>query len=452
MTSNDAQSYWISRRIPTDQFLLYCFVDSTEPLSTVRRQLLTRAATLGDLSTRVREVPGRLDLPHWVPAAPGASSIRLHENVGTWRDCLNVLGELVLDQVDADELPWRIHLFGPLMDAPGSGGAACVVAVLQVSHALADGRRASAIARDLFAERPPTPTRPLPPWRPGWASAVALARLPLQVGRMLARARPAHLAYRQLERDTAAGLVPAKPAGGPLLPTNAAPDDTRTLAAVVVPAADLRGPGVSVTVGAMTAISLALGRYLDDRGVDPSALAAEVTVAKPGKPHARNHFRNFAVELHLEIEDLAGRAAAIAGSLRRRRVRADHPSGVAADRALDAVPAPLLRHGIEHFDFTAVPDEVTGHTVVSSVDRGPADLVLAGGRVGFTAGFPALSRFMGLTHGVHGIGDRVTISVATSPSVVPDLDTYERLLCDAVAEVAHALRAGGDRLGSGACS
>ncbi|WP_137874774.1 WS/DGAT domain-containing protein [Rhodococcus sp. Q] len=448
MTSPDAQSYWISRRIPTDQFLLYCFVGTTEPLTSARDQLLARAATIGDLCLRVREVPRRLDVPHWAPAAPDDSSIRLHEDTGTWRDCLTVLGELVLDQVEPAESPWRIHLFGPLVDAPDSGGAECVVAVLQVSHALADGRRAAAIARDLFADAAPTPSPPLPPWRPRRAAAAAAIRLPIQVGRMLLRARPAHHAHRQRERDTAAGLVPPKPLGRPKLPTNAAPDERRTLGAVVVPAADLRGPGVSVTVGALTAISLALGRYLLERGVDPSVLAAEVTVAKPGIPDARNHFRNFAVELHSEVDDPAERAAAIAESLRQRRLRADHPSGAAEDRALDAVPAPLLRHGIEHFDFTAVPDEVTGHTVVSSVDRGPADLVLAGGRVGFTAGFPALSRFMGLTHGVHGIGDRVTIAVATSPAVMPDVDAYERLLSDAVTEVARALHAGRDRTGS----
>ncbi|SKX84843.1 Uncharacterised protein [Mycobacteroides abscessus subsp. massiliense] len=58
----------------------------------------------------------------------------------------------------------------------------------------------------------------------------------------------------------------------------------------------------------------------------------------------------------------------------------------------------------------------------------------------FTAGFPALSPVMGLTHGVHGIGDTVTVSVHTSAAVMPDADHYEDLLADALTEVSARLR------------
>ncbi|MFF0817473.1 hypothetical protein ACFYVR_20250 [Rhodococcus sp. NPDC003318] len=44
-------------------------------------------------------------------------------------------------------------------------------------------------------------------------------------------------------------------------------------------------------------------------------------------------------------------------------------------------------------------------------------------------------------------GDTVTLSVATSPAVVPDVDAYERLLRDAVRQVASAPAADGS--GSG---
>lgn len=45
-----------------------------------------------------------------------------------------------------------------------------------------------------------------------------------------------------------------------------------------------------------------------------------------------------------------------------------------------------------------------------------------------TAGYPALSPVMGLTHGVHGIGDTVAISVHAAESAVPDIDVYLGLL------------------------
>ena len=41
-----------------------------------------------------------------------------------------------------------------------------------------------------------------------------------------------------------------------------------------------------------------------------------------------------------------------------------------------------------------------------------------------TAGYPALSPMMGLTHGVHGIGDTVAVSVHAAESAIGDVDEY----------------------------
>jgi len=41
-----------------------------------------------------------------------------------------------------------------------------------------------------------------------------------------------------------------------------------------------------------------------------------------------------------------------------------------------------------------------------------------------TAGYPALSPSMGLTHGVHGIGDTIAISVHAAESAIGDVDAY----------------------------
>ncbi len=52
------------------------------------------------------------------------------------------------------------------------------------------------------------------------------------------------------------------------------------------------------------------------------------------------------------------------------------------------------------------------------MNRGPADLRFGSAVVTFTAGFPALSPLMGLTHGVHGIGDTVAVSVHAAESAL----------------------------------
>jgi hypothetical protein len=96
------------------------------------------------------------------------------------------------------------------------------------------------------------------------------------------------------------------------------------------------------------------------------------------------------------------------------------------------VPAALLRWGVSRFDPDVRSARVAGNTVVSSVNRGAADLSFGDARVVLTAGYPALSPMMGLTHGVHGIGDTVAISVHAAESAFQregaDIDGYLHLL------------------------
>jgi hypothetical protein len=96
----------------------------------------------------------------------------------------------------------------------------------------------------------------------------------------------------------------------------------------------------------------------------------------------------------------------------------------AAGRAFAAVPAPLLRWGVAKFDPGLRSPVVTGNTVVSSINRGAADLHFGGAPVVMTAGYPALSPMMGLAHGVHGIGDTIAVSVHAAESAIGDVDEY----------------------------
>lgn len=150
-------------------------------------------------------------------------------------------------------------------------------------------------------------------------------------------------------------------------------------------------------------------------------------MAKTGKRRAHNHFGNVGVGLYPDLP-FHERAARIAEDLEQRRRRAAHPAMVASGRASAAVPAPLLRYGVKKFDMSLRSPTVTGNTVVSSVNRGPADLLFGNSPVVLTAGFPGLSPMMGVTHGVHGIGDTIAVSVHAAESAIGDIDSYvERL-------------------------
>jgi hypothetical protein len=400
MAAVDAQFYWMSAKIPSDDFLLYAFAGVPTDFERAADEVRNRAQACRALTVRVDD-GSPLTYPNWVPTVVEPARVRRHRlDDDSWHGCLDAVVRLADDQLDIARAPWRLHLFAPVHDLPGGTGPG-TVAVLQVAHALADGARASALAAWLFgrATRVPDVVTASPgflPWR-----AVNAAR-----------------AHRKLVRDTRAGLL-RPPAGlRPALSTNARPTGARIVRTLLRRRDQLDGP--TVTVAALAAVSGALSGHLGDAA---ASLGAEVPMAKPGVPQAYNHFFNVTVGLYPELSRQA-RVERIAADLSSARRRSQHPAARAADRAFAAVPAPLLRWGVGQFDPEARPSQVSGNTVVSSVNRGPADLRFGAAPVLLTAGYPALSPAMGLTHGVHGIGDTVAISVHAAESAVGDIDDY----------------------------
>lgn len=439
MAPRDAQMYWMSTKIPNDQFLLFCFDSPTPDLDAVRSVIAARAARIADLRVRAVDVAGHLDYPYWGPRDESQVPLTVHALADpSWPRCRSAIAALLPNTVDIRQSPWHLHLFPDVKGAPRVSGSA-LIAVLQVSHALADGQRATAVARALFGDG--SPVGGVVPEVPARPALRGLVDFPGKLGQLLAVSRGGYLAYQRQQELVAAGELEPEPQGFPLISLNARPGEHREIRMIVRPRDEVRADGVSVTVAVMTAISSALPRYLRDHGQwVPERLGAEVTVAEPGESLARNNFRNVGVDLCWSESDLRTRARSIAEGIESRRRRAAHPVLVAQRAGGAALPAPMMWAGVNAFNTDLMPPTVAGNTVVSSVVRGAADLTLGGGTVAFTAGFPALSPAMGLTHGVHGIGDAVTVSVHTSAAVMPDADHYESLLADALDEVSQLQR------------
>ena len=403
----DAQFFWRSAKIPSDQFLLYAFAGEPGDLAEILAGLRARAAACDDLRLRIaddraarypRWAHGDVDETQFVARTPGLD----------WTGCLDDVARMADDQVDPTRAAWRLHVFPSVRGAPRTDSTV-TVAVLQMAHALADGTRGADLAAWLFGRE--GPVAPIAPGRRG---------------NLLLRGVAAARAHRQLVADTAAGTVPAPVGPRPALLTNAAPKGPRRIRTLLRGRDELTAAGTTVTVAALAAIGAALAGYLSERGDDPSRLAAEVPMANSGIRHAHNHFHNVGVDLYPDAAP-DEREDRIARELRDARVRGAHPAMLAESRSLAAIPAPLLRWGMTKFDPTARAPAVTGNTVVSSVNRGPADLRFGAAPVLLTAGYPALSPMMGLTHGVHGIGDTVAVSVHAAESAIAIDDYVARL-------------------------
>ncbi|WKG09827.1 WS/DGAT domain-containing protein [Nocardia sp. PE-7] len=473
MAARDATMYWLSRRTVNDVFLLYSFAETDTATDELRDFVAARAARIPDLRIRLEQIPGDLGYPRWVPAEFTSQQFIHHRPDGlSWQALLAELGELLGTGVVATEYPWRIHVFRAVHGAPRSTEPVVVV-VLQLSHALADGTRAAAIARALFgtvvddAVVHSTPGAPVdnsayhpvgpaqtstPPVDScgqtcGWIArrvdprVIGVLRFPGQLAATVWRGRAAYLAQRELADRTAAGEVPAAAAGfAPSALNPASPVADHTVRMLVVDVDDLRIPGKTVTVVALTAISSALVDYLAERGERPERLGTALPMALPAPSKARNNYRGLSIDLHIDEFDLCLRANLIADDLATRRKRALDPLLSVQDRVGEVVPAVLAVRDVERADLDDVPAMLDGNTVVSSVYRGQDDLAFAGGPVLFTGGFPALGSVMHLTHGVHGIGETITLSVHSDPQVIPDPDRYLRLLAESLDRVVAAHR------------
>lgn len=398
MAAVDAQFYWMTAKVPNDDFMVYAFAGEPADLERAMEQVCRRARACPDLALRVSD-PGALRYPRWVPAAVGPDWV-VHSPLAdrSWNGFLQAVVRLADDQLDMRRMSWRVHVFTPVFDIPGIQGPGSV-AVMQVPHALADGGRSAALAAWLFGRAVPVPEVQQPPrgflpWR-----AVDAART-----------------HRRLVRDTRAGLLAPGLGYRPPLSTNARPVGARAVRTLVRHRSQLSGP--TVTVAVLAAVSTALSGLLGDAA---DSLAAEVPMAKPGVPPANNHFGNVVVGLYPRL-DRDERQHRIASDLANGRRRFAHPAVSATDRAFATMPAALLRWGVSLFDPDVRPAQVLGNTVVSSNNRGPADLHFGGVPVVLTATYPALSSAMALTHGVHGIGETIAISVHAAESAFPDAD------------------------------
>ena len=400
MAGADAQFYWMSAQVPNDALLLYAF--DGEARDDAVAEALERARRCPDLALRVDD-RCRLTYPAWIHRDVGADQIVMHDGGQDWAQCVDTVARLADEPLDLRDTAWRLHVFGGVTDVPGSTGPS-TVAVVQAGHAFGDGVRLSALASVLFGREPDVP-EPQHNRR----------------GCLLVRATAAARAHKQLERDVLSGAVPPPAPSHPVLSVNNRPDGRRSARTLVRRRHQLRGP--TVTVAVLAAVSDALSGYLRAGGEDPSDLSAEVPMAKGGVRQSNNHFGNVGIRLYPQLS-YDERVTRISGDLAERRLRGGHSAFIASSRATAAVPGPVLRWGIEQFDPSARSPMVTGNTVVSSVNRGPADLTFGGRPVVLTAGYPALSPMMGLAHGVHGIGDTIAISVHTAESAVPDVDDY----------------------------
>ncbi|WP_068160830.1 wax ester/triacylglycerol synthase domain-containing protein [Rhodococcus phenolicus] len=407
-----------------------------------------RAPFYAQLNRLFHDVPGHLDHAYWVADdRPVEQRIVHDERSGLdWGELHDALGQLAATSFDARATAWRLDVFHGVRDVPGASTPATVV-VLRGNHSLITGPIANHLWEGFFGDD----TEPV--HFPGLGPAVPHVNRVLAVARGIARAPRATVRYVRAMRAALRDAERARTSGASgsvsrpnLSPTrlNRDPGPQRTLLVLRLGRPGPLPKGFTVTALALTTISVALQRYLiETEGQCPPDLTAFVTLAVGTAPETLgiNRIGWTDVALHPGDESIHGRAASVQAALGQRRETA---TAETLRRLTDASAIPSFLLPVElaanqrRLQARTAPRMHTVLTSIRVADTTP--WALAGRPLLFGTVSPPLTSEATLTHGLLGHGDDLTLTVLTSPEVMPDARRYAALLGTAFEEVREALR------------
>lgn len=434
-----------------DPLLFWVFDSGTGAAPTaeeITEHFRTRAPFYAQLNRRFADVPGHLDHAYWVADdRPVEQRIVHDERTGLdWAELLDALAQLAGTSLDARSIAWRIEVFHDVRDVPGTSTPATVV-VLRGNHSLITGPIVDRLGEGFFGDTTEPVHLPglgpvVPHLNSVLAAAWGIARAPRAMVRYV---RAMRAALREAEGARTSDAVGSAPR--PTLSTtrlNRDPGEQRTLLVLRLGRVGPLPKGLTVTALALTAMSVALARYLTEtEGQCPPDLTAFVTLAVGTAPETLgiNRIGWTDVALHTGIDSIPGRAAAVQSALRQRREAA---TAETLRRLTDAgaIPAFLLP-----FELAANQRRLQArttprmHAVLTSIRvTDTTSRSLAGRPLVFGAACPPLTSEATLVHGLVGLGDDLTLTVLTSPEVMPGARRYAVLLESAFEEVTAALR------------
>ena len=119
MAAADAQLYWMSARVPNDQFLLFGFDGSPDRLDDAVAELHRRAEACDELRLRVVD-DARWRYPRWGRGGVEPEQFLVAAHPRHWQGCLNAV--VRFDQLDPRRMTWRANVFPEVTGVPNVNG------------------------------------------------------------------------------------------------------------------------------------------------------------------------------------------------------------------------------------------------------------------------------------------------------------------------------------------
>ena len=120
MAAVDAQFYWMSAKVPSDEFLLYAFDGEPADFGAAIDEVCRRARACPELTMRVR----RRKSADLSAVGAGGRSAASRWSATTWTTAAGTAAwrpssASPIDQLDIRRMPWRLHVFTPVLRHSG---------------------------------------------------------------------------------------------------------------------------------------------------------------------------------------------------------------------------------------------------------------------------------------------------------------------------------------------
>lgn len=415
--------------------------------ATLRARLADRLASTSTLRARLQRVPHDLGRPRWVDG--GALSLDQHvhrcevEGPGDDGQLAHLMTVLMRNRLDLSRAPWQLWQ----VDGCRDGRWALVV---KAHHSMVDGVSGADLVRALLDEPdepvvglgqgappPPSPT-PLRESLGEWARSV-----PPRSARALARGVSEPRGVTRAWRSVRAGIaqvarpdLPASVLNGPLSPD-------RQWAWVTLGTAEVRAAaeaaGGTVNDALLAALAGAYRRLLVRRSedVDRCVVRAIIPASRrlPGEPMRLGTVASaMFVELPVAVANRAERAEAVVARTAEQKGRRVSTSTEAVLRLADHIPTALLVRAARGY----VRRGQGRVNLAASNVRGPASpQTLLGRPLLEMVPYIPIALDVRSTVAMVSYGGRVSISVTTDASALPEAGEIARDICDSLRELAE---------------
>ncbi|MGB6181989.1 MAG: wax ester/triacylglycerol synthase domain-containing protein [Rhodococcus sp. (in: high G+C Gram-positive bacteria)] len=371
-----------------------------------------------------------------------------------WGQIERHISRVLATPMRLDRSCWEVHFLTGVRGIEAIPDGATIVVVL-VHHSSMDGLGLVSVVRGLFG--PHDPAAPNGPVRERRGDAMPTAMPPLR--REVAAAMPRTVSFvRTLIATSRAAATRAHP-HRPATRFNGHISMEHRIRVLFLDLARLRAiknaaPWATVNDILLTAVSLALSRYLDEMDEAPAAtlsatMPLDLSPAMPAPEHrappvAANRTTFVDVDLHTCEDDALSRLRAVHESASDAKRFARDVIAPRAAGPFDVAPAALLRvigtvsALMSRRRRTTASGTVSSNTVVSNMPHGDATLTFRGS--------PVVSAFMpmptvdgvGLIHHIASLGTNVAVTVTVDRTMMDDPDRYVQLLEGAVSTLENA--------------